>query len=413
MAFCCGRGPPEATSMRACKTDEPGRFEYEPFNAAAVTPGLLDQLRRHAILVWFAMPALAAAQGLVGLLNPTCASGYSNYSLIGVVLVLAHHLYAESSAWAAAKLLCTQPELCVLRQLGVLRARRRLVVLGLLQDLHLYANLMFPLVARACDLEIAEQFRTGWEVVPVIGPPMAQMLDYMRFWGLTMLLMGIFVALSVGELCRYHRLWPAVAAPSREGGGEGRVLGGDFVNMATFAEIAFFPSVAALCEEMSEQRRHLYVENDASKEVEARRKLVLGQLRAEDFRNMELANTDEEDRVMGKQQVHLLIQLGLKVLTGVILQLWMQASFFELSFDTEGKEAKYKVAAGMLISAVLVFATAIRFCDVSSKLGCVGVMLFMVCALVIAWSIAKVYFAWLCDDHLWNLSTGCVKLGQN
>lgn len=413
MAFCCARSGPAATVQQHAP-EKHDSFQYESLSAAAVTPGLVAQLRRHAIVVWFAMPAFATAQGLVRLLHPTCAFGYSNYSLIGVVLVLAHHLYAESKAWAAVKLLCTQPELCVLRQLGVLRRRRRLVVLGLLQDLHLYANLMFPLIARGCDLKIAENYQTAWEIVPGIGPLVVWVLEYLRFWGFAILLMGVFVALSVGELCHHHAIWPTDAAKrGGDDGGQARMLGSDFVNLARYAEVAFFPSIVALCEEMSERRRHVYVDNDAGTEVQARRKLTLGRIRAEDFQKMELASNEENDRVVEKQQVHLLIQLSLKVLTGVILQLWVQASFFELAFDTAGDEAKSKVVAGMLISAVLVFATALRFCDATSKLGCVGVVLFIVCALAIAWTVAKVYFAWVCDDHLWNLSTGCVSLGLN
>jgi hypothetical protein len=274
---------------------------------------------------------------------------------------------------------------------------------------------MFPLIARGCDLEITENYLTSWGIVPGIGPVVMRVLEYLRFWGLAILLMSVFVALSVGELCHHHALWPADAA--KRGGDEGgraRMLGSDFVNLARYASIAFFPSIAALCEEMSEQRRHVYVDNDeGTDEVQARRKLVLGRIRPEDFEKMELANNEENDRVVEEQQRNLLIQLGLKVLTGVILQLWVQASFFELAFDTAGDEAKSKVVAGMLISAVLVFATALRFCDVTSKLGCVGVVLFMVCALAIAWTGAKVYFAWVCDDQLWNLSTGCVSLGLN
>merc|ERR1719291_745072 len=114
--------------------------------------------------------------------------------------------------------------------------------------------------------------------------------------------------------------------------------------------------------------------------MQARRKLVLGKIRPEDFEKMELADNAVFDGVSHQQQVHLLTQLGLKVLTGVILQLWVQASFYELGFDSAGEEAKGKVVAGMLISAVLVLATALRFCDMASKLGCVGASLFVVCA---------------------------------
>ncbi|CAK0793787.1 unnamed protein product [Prorocentrum cordatum] len=226
---------------------------------------------------------------------------------------------------------------------------------------------------------------------------MVWVLKNLRFWGLALLLVGAYVALSVGELCRHYGLWPARA----------RMLASDFVNLARFAEVALFPSIAALCEEMSEQRRHVYVDNDAGEEVQARRNLALGKIRTEDFQKMELADRTEFDGVSDQEHVHLLTQLGLKVLTGVILQLWVQASFYELGFDAAGEAARHEVVAGMLISAVLVFATALRFCDVASKLGCVGVSLFLVCALVVVWSAAKVYFAYVCSDHLWNLSTGC------
>merc|ERR1712032_2873 len=202
--------------------------------------------------------------------------------------------------------------------------------------------------------------------------------------------------------------------PRKKGRGEGptRMLGSDFVLLARYAEVAFSPSIAALCEEMSEQRLNEYLTNDTENKVQARTKLLLGRLRTEDFQKMELVKHEETHRVHGKQQVHLSIQLGLKVLIGVILQLWLQASFFELTFNAAGLEAKQKVVAGMLISVVLVFVAALRLCGVASKLGCIGVALFVIGALVIAWTIAKVYFGVMCDDHLWNLSTGCVDLSH-
>lgn len=382
--------------------------EYEILNPASITPGLIAQLRHHAFLVWILLPIFAVIQAVVPGLEPSCSDGYSNYSFGFVVLILAHHLYAEKCVWAAAKSLCTQPELCVLRQLGVLRRRRRLVLLGLMQDLDLYSNLMFPLVARSCDFMIAAQYLRSWEVVPVMGPVLVVVVRNLRFWGSAAILMGVTILLGAGGLC-YHVLRHG-RIPDQMG--QPRLLGGDFVLLAQHAELALTPSVTALCEAMSEQRRHVFLDNDAGEEVQARRKLLLGRLRKEDFQKMELANHDEREEVQAREVVHLSIHLAFKVLIGVVLQLWLQASFFELSYDVAGAEAKYKVVAGMLIAIVLVLVTALRFCDVASKLGCIGVALFTVCALVIAWSIAKVYFGVKCSDHLWNLSTGCVDLSS-
>jgi hypothetical protein len=395
--------------------------DYEPLNPAAITPGLMTQLQRHAILVWCGLPSLALVQAFVPGVQPTCRRGYTNYLLPLVAIVIAHHTYAESNAWAAAKSLCTQPELCVLRQLGVLRRRRGLVVLGLLQDLDLYANLMFPLIARACDLKIAKQYLFSWEKVPAVGPIMFHVFKHLKFWGTASILMGVSVAVGLRLLCYHSSLrgdipkkGGSVLDSRRNEGGHPRMLGDDFVSLARYAEVAMMPSVAALCEEMSEQRRHIYDDQkDAKEEALARTKLLLGRLRAEDFQKMELASNEERLKVQANHQLHLAVWLGAKVLIGVVLQMWLQATFFQLSFDIVGREAQYKVVAGMLISVVLVFATAGRFCDVASKLGCVGMLLFLICALIIVWTFAKVYFGVTCSDHLWNLSTGCVDLSED
>merc|ERR1712087_910219 len=98
-----------------------------------------------------------------------------------------------------------------------------------------------------------------------------------------------------------------------------------------------------------------------------------------------------------------------KVLIGNCIQLWLQSSFFALTWDFTGREAKAKVICSMIVSAA---ASFIRCKIVVSKLGAKGMILAAMSLFIVGLSGAKVYFSFKCDSHLWNLSTGCVVVNS-
>jgi len=104
-----------------------------------------------------------------------------------------------------------------------------------------------------------------------------------------------------------------------------------------------------------------------------------------------------------------------------LLQLWLQSSFFSLVFAFTTNIAKSKsilsmgigflVALSKLAPMVSVFVESLG--EDVKKCGGTGwgFMFFLIfCAFVTFWIPAKVYFAFVCESHVWNLSTGCVEL---
>lgn len=373
----------------------------------------------HASLVWCFLPLFAIAQWLVRPLQPTCEQGYSNYSLIAVAFVVAHHVLAESKAWAAAKGLLARPELTVMHHLGVLRRRRQLVFLGILEDLDIYSCLTFPFVAYSCDLMLTEEWLQSWDQVPVVGQLAVKVFEKLRFWGCAAVLTGLvclegvvsiiwlgFRSDTLGEKAlEVSQVSYRIQQPPR-------MSGEAFFHLARLAENAILLSVAELCKEMAEQRKWVF---DAKSErggavgaAKAREELVFGKTDRETFEKHELQNEDERERVEAAGRAYLVVLLLGRILLGNVAQLWLQASFFELSFKNIGREACVKLIAGMTISAVQVLS---RSGSAAWRLGCLGCCFAAINLGVVVWALAKVYFAYKCEDHVWNFTTAhCVKM---
>ncbi|CAE7241517.1 PUB49 [Symbiodinium sp. CCMP2592] len=152
---------------------------WQPLDAKRSMSQLEGSMSLHALLLWVGMPVCLAVQNLIPPLRPTCASGFSNWSFLLLLLVEAHHIYQERKAWTAVRDLITPPELSVLRQLGILRMRLRHVILGILEDVDLYMDFAFPFVALACDRDdpsnpMTEHWAEAWRQVPILGHLLAK-----------------------------------------------------------------------------------------------------------------------------------------------------------------------------------------------------------------------------------------------
>jgi len=405
------------------------RADYTPVKSvalpSAVVPQILTGFRYQALLIWSVFLVLVVAQWAVPWLEPNCSRGYSNATLIGVALVIGHHVYIESRAWNDVKSLLSLPELTVLRQMGVLQKRRRLVILGILEALSLYTDLSFPFTARSCDIVITGQWLQAWGRVPIVGAHVVSVLSQLRFWGVagilvTFMALGAFTGVgrlmltTSDRLCGCARHVKTSSHAVEEGSDttdESRLPGEVFFSLARFAETATLPSVAQLCEGAGMQRRWMFSANanhgGAPGAAKARQDIAFGKLNRESLELYELYNEDERHRVDSAGNAHYMAQLVGKVLLANAAQLWLQSSFFELSFDWVGTEAQWKLIAGMIISGYAVLA---RSAGSASQLGCSGYAFLLVGVLVTAWAGAKVYYAFECDDHVWNLTTGCVTI---
>lgn len=404
----------------------PGCGEYRPIDGRLTLRDALWSFQGHAMLVWLFLPAFVGCQFFVPSLLPTLEAGYSNLTLIVLALVVAHHVVAESRAWAAVKTLLTRPEITVMHHLGVLRRRRYLLLLGIMEDLDIFTDLNFPCFAFTCDAAIHGRWMRSWEAVPVVGEHVVKVLVQLRFWGFSAILISIVLCgalYSLSKLMFSQELFEQVGGGEEDQGSDGgirtqtfsievpRVSGEQFFSLAQHAETALMPSVAELCEEMGSQRQWIFdskaTTGGALGVAKAREDAVFGKVPTTDVMRYELQNEEEHDRVQAARQAFFVLLLLGRTLIGNALQIWIQASFFELAYDFLGPEASCKLLVGMLISGLQI---CVRCASASSKLGVWGALVSTVNMIVLAWAGAKVYFAYKCADHIWGVATGCVAV---
>lgn len=373
-----------------------------------VVTAMEDQMFCHAIITWVGLPLFGAAQAFVPLLQPSCETGFQNMTLLVVACYEAHHMFSESKVWHAMMNLLSPPEITVLRHLGVLSARKSYFWLGFVESLDLYMDVTFPFVARACDAQLTARWNASWAPVPVVGPIMSAILDTVRFWGFCVIVVAINVLVTgwLGLiLMRQHRnsTDEAVAKAAND-----RISGEIFFNFAQSAETAMMPSVAMLSEEIASERKYTFDrDKDATEAMKAREDIGFGKTTQRQAMELELADHAEEKRVAQAANCHFVGLMVMKVLMGYCMQLFLQSSFYAVTFDSTGPEAKVKVVLSMLCSAI---QALIRCKIILPKLGGIGLFLSFFALIIIGWSGAKVYYTYTCESHMWGFSTGCVHL---
>lgn len=110
-----------------------------------------------------------------------------------------------------------------------------------------------------------------------------------------------------------------------------------------------------------------------------------------------------------------------KVVMENIPQLLLQTSFFSLTFDELTPLGRAKVLFSILLglaSASLKILDLIRdvvksVCEYgiisSMPWGIIYSVPFVLAALLFLWTMAKLFFVFHCETHLWNLGSGCVE----
>ncbi|CAE8588041.1 unnamed protein product [Polarella glacialis] len=398
------------------------QYPYDPMTTSGnnnlrlweKTIGRLEaHMWHHAALTWVVIPLFAVVQGVVPFLQPTCENGFNNWSLLFVFGYVLHHIYAESSSWTAVKELLSLPEITIMRQFGVLRLRRRMVFLGLLEGLDFYTDMTFPLMARHCDHVLTETWRRSWQEVPYVGQHLDAIVEVLRFWGIALLCASVNVVLTgligLWRMSSTYRsadyAFEDIFSTDGRKTEDKRIGGKAFYTWARSAETAMMPSVASLCEEVGDQKRWKYDPSKKEGATEARQNYIHGKIDYAAVAKFELGDAAAEEQVELARQLHYALLLLLKVFIGNGMSLWLQGSYFALTFETTGNEGKYKVVASMVISAL---QALVRCTQASIKLGFPGVLLSSLIMSFVAWSFAKVYYAFICPHHMWNLTTGCV-----
>lgn len=362
---------------------------------------------RQSILTWIGMPIFAGLTSFVPFLEPSCQEGFRNITIIFVVLYEIHHVYTEVTSWAATKAMLAPPEVTVLRHIGVLRRRRFFLLLGIIETIDLYTDLTFPFVARSCGVQLTEIWMKTWVKVPLVGRTVRNIVEVLRFWGCC-LAFALFNVLITGFWGLLRVYTNTKTRPQLTEGT--RISGEAFFGWAESAETAMLPSVAMLHEEIASERKYQYnPDGDTSKTMEARDREAHGKALRGESVSTEMFSEQEEKRVASAARLHNMILLCIKVFVGNMLQLWMQTSFYGITFDVLGQQGKIKLYMSIIFS---VAAGLVRVVLVGPKLGCLGCFLGIINLYVCGWAIAKMVFAHICSSHMWNITTGCVDIAN-
>lgn len=389
--------------------DEVQRGTYQAVEPARSVPELFHTLRYNAMVMWVSLPVIVIFQAIPDL-QPDCGDGFSLYVLLGVAALLAHHVLTERRAWRTTQMLVTRPEWVVLNTFGILRKRRRMAVLGIVEALDVYTDLSFVFLARDCSGISAVWFET-WERLPVVGHVVADSLRSIRFWGVAAAFNVTFLVIGFFSMLRLFAMDEALGKAmthAESAHAPDRVPGDVFFILARSADVAMLPSIACICEEMGVSKAHMYdPKKDPRARSEAHENLLLGKIDFRAAEALELEDEEERKRVDTEQHAHFLIMLFTKVLVGNSMQLWLQGSFFQISFNVLGQTARIQLLCSMVFSSMSVL---VRCKNMGAMLGRAGCPIVAVILGLLAWTFAKIYFAFTCEDHLWNLTTGCVSL---
>jgi len=381
---------------------------YQSITPQRAIPQLSWCMQRHALIVWLVLPAWAVIQAYIRKIHPTRVNGYSTQAMLMLVAIEMHHFFTEQQAWELAKSLLLVPELTVMRQLGVLKKRSRLVPLGILESIDLYTDLVFPFLALTCEPGITLQWIRSWQDLPHVGEFISRVVSVLEFWRCA----GFFVVLIIVTNISY--LWNLVGQHQERPPTErqlsdpeaARVNAEDFFLMARYANMAMMPSVGKLCEEMAAQRRWIF---DASKDGADRAQAL------EDFKKgwkdgatvlrYEQFNQEAQEREEHASKSYFTLLLLMKVVIGCVAQIYFQGTFFSLSFESTGFQAKIKVLLSMALSTIMACVHCARAAGHLGGLGYVIMLFFLIFA---AWTGFRMYHTFYCQSHMWNLTTGCV-----
>lgn len=398
-----------------------------PLDASSTVAAFEGHFYRHAFATWLGLPLVALLEVLVPQLRASCHDGYPDITLVFVAFFLVHWFYSETSAWQAVKQLIAPPEMTILRHLGVLRKRKWKMVQGFLEQIDLYTDLTFPFIARSCGAHLTHKWSVAWSQ-SAFGHMLDPVILTLRFWGIALIiavtnvavtgLLGIYRIRMHATVRKKTLSYDMSAFVPDQGAGQAPrndPSGEVYFGWAQSAETAMMPSVACICEEMASQKRFSFDKTkDNLKSMQARYDKVF----KKGFANLEAMESKDDaeiHKVDSAAFTHYVALLLVKVIIGNVLQLWMQATFFALTFDEIQPKARNKLLVSMVISVVQAF---LRCMSVTAKKPKIGLPFTAVAMFIICFAMAKVYFAFLCDYHVWNLTsymegeTGCVDLSN-
>lgn len=354
-----------------------------------------------ALMYWIAMPSTLFLLSM----HSSCREGTPDtaYFVYGGFL-LVHTVCGVVIAKGKPKL----PAMWAGSMTGMMSSLPVLCFFTLLEHLDQGTDVFFVGVARACTDEVAGPWLRSWEAVPMVGPTVSRWLALLGFDSFTLMLY-----LTCTYLPQLVLVWsflvPFFAIPFAGTIMVWAVLGW---RVGLFAMISVFGLMfsAGLVEMQFESWARYFLQEHLS--------YFSGYLLFEADIDIELLHkyNDNADLNTDPNTKKLIFGFS-KLLFENLLQSLMQASFISLTFDSMDSTGRTKA----LVSLGLSFATSThKLIDVTASywqfrgrsfvLSSVFVGLLYFSYLILLWVVAKVYYSFVCESHVWNLSSGCVHV---
>eukprot|EP00929_Paragymnodinium_shiwhaense_P030354 TRINITY_DN17227_c0_g1_i2.p1 TRINITY_DN17227_c0_g1~~TRINITY_DN17227_c0_g1_i2.p1 ORF type:complete len:421 (+),score=31.18 TRINITY_DN17227_c0_g1_i2:152-1414(+) len=226
-------------------------------------------------------------------------------------------------------------------------------LLSALDHMDSFTDGIFPIQAAACDVHLTDQFARSFAHSNM--PFLAPLIVMLRFWGVAALVLSAATLTQQAALCASSADWAA--------------------DTACFGKVAKLAHPHPFLEPLNRNLPMFFV----------------------------------------------------RVLIENVPQLWLQASFFALTFENNSVVGRFKTVASLGIGVVAalgkVVGNAIALAPEVREEATEGepkswiqvlaiicvLMVFLLVTACLAWTVAKVWFAFECESHLWNLSSGCVQ----
>jgi hypothetical protein len=342
-------------------------------------------------LFWLAVPAISLKFGF----SASCDTGAPDlaYVVYGAFALL-HTVVALGICYSGD--ITLQPFFNKMDSLGIL------VALSFLEHFDIYTTAIFPGVAYACNESITPKWIESWKQASW-GHSLAFVLEELQFGGLalTLYVAGVYIP-------QFLQLSPVATLVC---------FSLTFLGVLLWVMHSWWVGLAVLVCEHTLYWIIVWRFGTSWPELTV---LPLT------FRKGDMVAAyagilifKPSGNVSGK----LLYITSVKLIFDNLLQLWIQSSEFVLSFeqieDASKKKALLSMGLALMVAAsklIQLIALAVeRFSDAPNK--SVGLLdsLFLLLPVICfglgpwLWTIAKIYYAYHCDSHVWNLSSGCVE----
>lgn len=362
-------------------------------------------VRRHALLAWFGLPLAALLQWLVPELRPSCEDGFKNIPFVVIMgLIEGHHVYAENQAWHAFKKCLTDPETTILRQHGVLRSRKWLVLLGIAQSIAIFANWIFPVFVVSCGVAEGESYDfwlNAWSKIPVIGVVVSQGIPVVHFWGAILIITAInWFVNGLRNLIKLPEVLDFDPLKSEEKDVKADII----LEWAIAAETAMMPSLQALCDATALNRRFVYRVVDFEERERLKKDAIFGKGEMSDALDAEMIEVKYEKFFNERDATNYSCGGISLIVLAKGLQIWLKTTYMMLMFDFTGVEAKIKIYGGIVVNAVVMLHQG---CTFAAKRGLLGGVMAFIMVLFIVWATKKTLMSFQCPSHMWSMTKGC------